>query len=182
MAKLDQQLKQISHFLAKYPTFLIPIVLVLLACVATLGGISSNIAILNSDALIKNETWESPTVTARFTSSDQELILETATNADAWAQGLMFRSNLSANQGMIFVFPDSQIRNFWMKNTYIPLDIIYLDSQLNVVDLYINTVPLQTDITYPSRLPAKYVVELASGSSSKLNIQQGTKLIIDNVQ
>ena len=78
------------------------------------------------------------------------------------ARGLMDRSKLGENQGMIFIFKDMRPRSFWMKNTKIPLDIIYIDNQFEVVSIQHDARPY-SEASLPSKGPAQYVVEVNSG-------------------
>lgn len=90
-------------------------------------------------------------------------------------QGLMYRRTMAENQGMLFKFPNSEMRSFWMKNTYLPLDIIYVDSQKKVVSIQKNTTPLSTQ-SLPSTGPAQYVVEVNAGFCDAYGIGPGTEL------
>lgn len=89
--------------------------------------------------------------------------------------GLMFRKNMDENQGMLFIFPDVQARSFWMRNTLIPLDILFIDSTKTVLNIAKNTTPL-SDISYPSAGPAKYVVEVNGGFCDRHNLTAGAKV------
>ncbi len=93
------------------------------------------------------------------------------------AKGLMFRKSMPKKQGMLFIYQDEDIRCYWMKNTYIPLDIIFIDSGLTVVDIYRNAKPLD-ETTIVSRGKAKYVLEINSGEADRCRIKKGTKLSI----
>jgi len=90
-------------------------------------------------------------------------------------RGLMYRRSMKENQGMLFIFPDMQERSFWMKNTYIPLDIIYLDNQKKVLSIAENTLPRSTE-SIPSGYPAKYVVEVNAGMTARFGIKKGTSM------
>jgi uncharacterized protein len=86
--------------------------------------------------------------------------------------GLMFRKSMNENQGMLFIFPDVQVRNFWMRNTEIPLDIIFVSDSKRVLNIAKNTTPY-SDISYSSAGPAKYVVEVNGGFCDRHNITRG---------
>ena len=94
-------------------------------------------------------------------------------------RGLMYRKSLPDDQGMLFVFPSSQILSFWMKNTYIPLSIGFFNSKrqlLEVQEMQPESVLLkEPSKTYKSRLPAKYALEMNKGWFSKNKIKLGTK-------
>ncbi|HSD63292.1 MAG TPA: DUF192 domain-containing protein [Ignavibacteriaceae bacterium] len=89
--------------------------------------------------------------------------------------GLMNRKSMDENQGMLFIFPDIQVRSFWMRNTMIPLDMIFIDDSKTVLNIAKNTTPY-ADISYPSAEPAKYVVEVNGGFCDRHNITSGAKV------
>ena len=89
--------------------------------------------------------------------------------------GLMFRKSMEENQGMLFIFPQSQIQRFWMRNTLIPLDMIFINSQKQIVTIRENTKVL-SDQTYASTEPAKYVLEVNAGFCKKFDIKVGDKV------
>lgn len=89
--------------------------------------------------------------------------------------GLMFRKSMDDNQGMLFIFPDIQVRSFWMRNTVIPLDMIFIDDSKTVLNIAKNTTPY-SDVSYPSAGPAKYVVEVNGGFCDRHGITAGSKV------
>lgn len=107
--------------------------------------------------------------------------VEIADTAQEHALGLMFRDSMPADHGMIFIFPDEAPRSFWMKNTRIPLDIMYFDKDLNMVSLSADTPPCRVARcpSYPSVLPAKYVLELNAGTAASLGVGAGDKLTLN---
>jgi len=86
--------------------------------------------------------------------------------------GLMYRNTMKKNQGMLFVFPDNDVRSFYMKNTNIPLDIIYVNSEFKIVSFQKNAKPLD-ETSLNSRLPAKYVLEINAGLSDTWGLSEG---------
>ncbi|MFC1588008.1 DUF192 domain-containing protein [Planctomycetota bacterium] len=102
------------------------------------------------------------------------LYVEIANTPKQRTQGLMFRKNLPANAGMIFVYSQEQQLSFWMKNTFIPLSIAFLDRNGRIVSLA-DLKPL--DLTaVDSRFPAKYALEVNQGWFKNNNIQIGNKV------
>lgn len=99
--------------------------------------------------------------------------LEQACDAQAQARGLMFRRSLAATAGMIFIFDADAPRAFWMKNTYIPLDMIFVGSDLRVVGVVPQAEPQSLTERGP-KAPSRYVIELAGGTAQRLGIQTGT--------
>ena len=108
------------------------------------------------------------------------IYIEIANDPYEIQRGLMFRKNLEWNNGMLFVFDDEQYRSFWMKNTHIALDIIFIDKNFQIVDIKENAKPCLSYKcpSYHSKLPAKYVLEVNSDFVNKNKIQIGNKLII----
>ncbi len=76
--------------------------------------------------------------------------------------GLMYRDYMKQNQGMLFVFNDFKERYFYMKNTHIPLDLIYIDDTYKIVSFQKNAKPFD-ESSLPSNAPAKYVLEVNAG-------------------
>jgi len=89
--------------------------------------------------------------------------------------GLMYRDSMAKNQGMLFIFDDVRLRSFYMKNTRIPLDIIYLSENLEIVSFQKNARPLDTK-SLPSDAPAKYVLEISGGLADEWGLKIGDRL------
>ena len=98
--------------------------------------------------------------------------IEIADNNATRAQGLMNRRSMQPTQGMLFIFPREKEQSFWMKNTYISLDILYVDENYNIVKIYRRTTPLST-VSLPSEKEAKYVVEVNGGFCTQHRINEG---------
>ncbi len=101
--------------------------------------------------------------------------VEIARSAYEHSKGLMDRTSMPHNQGMLFIFDDMSPRSFWMRNTRISLDIIFVDDQYKVVSIQKNAVPMSEE-SLPSEGPAKYVVEVNAGFSDLYNIRPGDSL------
>lgn len=104
-----------------------------------------------------------------------QLDIEIADHEAERMRGLMDRFSLPENAGMLFVFQDEEPRSFWMKNTFISLDIMYINSNKEIVSIQKYTQP-QTITSIPSEKPAKYVLEVNAGFSDKLGIKPGDKI------
>ncbi len=89
--------------------------------------------------------------------------------------GLMFRKSMGENQGMLFEFPEASVQSFWMRNTLISLDMIFIDSNKKIITIHKNT-KVMSDQSYSSTGPAKYVLEVDAGFSDKNNIKVGDKI------
>jgi uncharacterized membrane protein (UPF0127 family) len=101
------------------------------------------------------------------------VVAEVASSADERAQGLMYRDEVPDGTGMLFVFPDVAVRGFWMANTYVPLDLAFMDPSFNVVDI-VQMQPLVTD-TYDSRAPFMYGLEVRQGWLGEHSIAVGAR-------
>jgi len=100
-----------------------------------------------------------------------QLEIEVVMDVPSRSQGLMFRESLEENHGMLFIFPDSKIRAFWMKNTSIPLSIAYIDSRGRIQEIH-DMEPFDLGTT-ESQYPAQYALELNQGAFQDLGIQVG---------
>lgn len=87
-------------------------------------------------------------------------------------KGLMFIKYLPQNLGALFCMSDEKIHKFWMKNTYVSLDVIFLDKNFKIVGFVENTNPLDLSLVYVN-YPSKYVIEIKSGFIKKNNIHVG---------
>lgn len=114
-----------------------------------------------------------------FIDADDELItkidIEIADDDLQTQRGLMYRRSMRQNRGMLFIFPDSQERSFWMKNTLLSLDIIYLDENKEIVSISENAPP-KSEQSIWSEKPAKYVVEVNAGFVSQFQIKVGDRI------
>ena len=109
--------------------------------------------------------------------------LELMINQVSRTEGMMNRSTIPSDGGMLFVFPDSQVRSFWMKNCSIAIDLIYLDSRGTITSLHQMSIeppqgPDESDWQYEGRLnhywskgPARFAIELVAGSINRLNLK-----------
>ena len=97
--------------------------------------------------------------------------VEIADSLDEWVKGLMDRDFLEEDRGMLFVFPDMDERSFWMKNTLIPLDIIFISDRYEIVDIT-TMQPCEADPcpVYTAVQQAKYVLEVNAGYAEANNI------------
>jgi uncharacterized membrane protein (UPF0127 family) len=86
--------------------------------------------------------------------------------------GLMFRESMKEDQGMLFIFTDEEPQSFYMKNTIIPLDIIFVNSKKQIVKIHKHTEPF-SEKSLPSYKPSVYVVEVNAGYSDKFGVKEG---------
>ncbi|MEK6826382.1 MAG: DUF192 domain-containing protein [Nanoarchaeota archaeon] len=102
--------------------------------------------------------------------------VETADDPEERMRGLMFRDSLGENEGMLFIFDDSQTRRFWMKNTLIPLDIVFISEDFEIINV-VEAVPCTEEPCeiYRSAGNAKYVLEVNGGFNKRNNITAGDR-------
>ena len=116
-----------------------------------------------------------------FTGTDgtekTKIDIEVADSKEEITLGLMYRRSLPNLGGMLFVFDKDEPQNFWMKNTYIPLDFVFIDSNNTVVNIKTN-IPPMSEAGVPSEVPAMYVLELNAGFADGYGLQVGDKVII----
>ncbi|SOC80794.1 hypothetical protein SAMN06296241_2351 [Salinimicrobium sediminis] len=108
----------------------------------------------------------------------RHLKLEIADDDYQRETGLMYRQSMEADQGMLFIFENEEPRGFYMKNTHIPLDLIFLDSQNKIVSIAKDAKPESLE-TIPSNVPAQYVLEINGGLSDQWNLVVGDSLILN---
>lgn len=89
--------------------------------------------------------------------------------------GLMYRDKMAENQGMLFVFEDETTRSFWMKNTVLSLDMIFINAKNEIVTIHKSTTSYSEE-SYASTKPAKYVLELNAGFTDKYKIAVGDRI------
>jgi uncharacterized membrane protein (UPF0127 family) len=102
-------------------------------------------------------------------------IVEVARTAEEQAQGLMFRKSLAPDRGMIFPHEPPRPASFWMKNTLIPLDMIFIRTDGTIASIEANTIPLSLD-PVRSTEPVGAVLELAGGRAAELGIAAGDRV------
>ncbi len=110
--------------------------------------------------------------------------LEIARTPEQQTQGLMFRESLAPRTGMLFLFDESAPHHFWMKNTMIPLDMIWLDESDKVLFVSAGTAPCRADPcpTYGPDMPARRVLEIAGGLAAKEGVTLGSTLKVTGIQ
>ena len=126
---------------------------------------------------------EQPTLVIHSASGDYQVQVEVAKKPADQAMGLMYRKHLAKDSGMLFIFQEERPLSFWMKNTFIPLDMIFISSDLVITD--ITTMhPCTSDPcpSYTSKHPAKYCLEVNAGYAGSRNIKIGDKISSDVIR
>ncbi len=115
-----------------------------------------------------------------FPEQQIEISVEIAANQAEREHGLMYRTSLGEKQGMLFLYPDQALREVWMKNTLLPLDIIFLAADGRIVSLLNNLQPCRQDPCpiYDSNLPAMYMLEVNAEFIEKYQLKIGQLLVL----
>jgi uncharacterized membrane protein (UPF0127 family) len=120
-----------------------------------------------------------PIIEGYFVSADgaksQTFKFEVCSNDAERSLGLMYRRSLPDNAGMIFVFPEEREHTFWMKNTYIPLDMVFVDKAMKVVGVLEDVPPLNEAPRTVGKL-SMYVLEFSAGTMKKMGVAPGATL------
>jgi hypothetical protein len=109
-----------------------------------------------------------------------DVLVEVAEKEADRARGLMFRKSMPENQGMIFVFQDRRNHSFWMRNTCIPLDMLFIDRDGTIVGIEENTTML-SDSNFQVGCPSSYVLELNAGWTRKNGVVAGQKVELEGL-
>lgn len=104
--------------------------------------------------------------------------LQVAESIEQKARGLMNVKSLQANEGMIFINQTPNISSFWMKNTWIPLDFLFIDDTNHIVHLHKNATPYDEFHNISSMVPVKYTIEINAGLIEALNIKIGDTIAL----
>lgn len=114
-------------------------------------------------------------LTITTVKSTYKFDVEIAATDEQLVQGLMYRHSLGLNEGMLFIFPRQRQVAMWMKDTYIPLDMLFIDKHNRIRDIRENAEPLSTDIIYP-KVPVVWVLEVPAGTVKRLGISLQDKV------
>ncbi len=124
------------------------------------------------EAAFKHATLEIETA-----NGPVRLNVEVADTEPKREHGLMFRQKLAENDGMIFLFDSEEEISMWMKNTYIPLDMVFIGNDWRITHIAAEAEPLSTDIISSIR-PASRVLEIAGGEAARLGLKPGDKVTL----
>ena len=131
-----------------------------------------NILLLSSGcAQLSNAQWAEV--------NGKRFSIQIADNDETRARGLMFVRELPADSGMLFIHDRQEPVAYWMKNTFIALDILYFDEQFKLVSAQLNVLPCGTQSqcpNYPSYEPIKYVLEINAGIAEQIKLKKGDQL------
>lgn len=165
------------------------IIVILLIIILLFGGLfSSNLLnYFNTSStedipqktITQNEVAVEPIFTKEgdleFPKTKDKLTIEIADNDKETEQGLMFRRSMPDSCGMLFIMPENQPQSFWMKNTFIPLDILFIGEDKKIVTIQANRIPFSEE-SIPSYENAKYVLEVNAGYCLRKGIKKGDSI------
>ena len=106
----------------------------------------------------------------------QKFTVELAVTPGQMEQGLMFRRTLAPDAGMLFDYKTPSLATMWMKNTLIPLDMLFIDAQGRIINIHERAIPQSLD-TIAAAAPARAVIELNGGTAARLGIKPGDRVI-----
>lgn len=119
-------------------------------------------------------------VTFAAPRGDVVIEAEVVSSPQGRQQGLMYRRTMAPDRGMVFIFPDEEVQSFWMRNTYVALDIIFVNEKMEVVGVAADATPLTTSPRTVGRR-SKFVVEVVAGLCATLGIRAGTKVRFEGI-
>lgn len=111
--------------------------------------------------------------------NDIKISVVLANDQEAWEKGLSGTKSLKDREGMLFMFPESALYEFWMKDMRYPIDIIWLDENLQIVTIKENVAPSSYPEIFAPEALSKYVLEVKSGTSQKYNFKKGDQLLVE---
>lgn len=160
------------------------VVLVLVGVVIVAFGLSLFVMPGNKTSVPSSSTKPASTEFVKhgeltFLGTDRQPVvtieIEIADDDASREQGLMYRTSMGENEGMFFVFFEDGFKSFWMKNTVMPLDIMFVNANNEITTIHRNTTPFSEE-EYPSSGPARYVVEVRGGFADRHNIRVGSMI------
>src|ERR687884_622793 len=122
------------------------------------------------------QTFPTSELTIESASGRHKFHVELATTPAQREQGLMFRRGLAPDAGMLFDFRQPSPVSMWMKNTFIPLDMLFIDNQGRIINIAERAVPQSLD-TVAAAAPARAVLELNGGTAARLGIRPGDRVV-----
>jgi uncharacterized membrane protein (UPF0127 family) len=127
-------------------------------------------------ALAASDSRDDSTLVITTRNAQHVFTIEIARTPAQMQRGLMFRSYLAPDHGMLFLYEEDRPVSFWMKNTLIPLDLLFADASGRIVRIAERTVPLSTELI-SSEEPVRAVLEVNGGTASRLQVKVGDRLL-----
>ena len=155
------------------PVFIIALAAVVMIGVVVFGAFYFNET--SQDVVEFNEGINYSQVFIYTTNSEITVNVEVADTPQKQSQGLMFRENLKWDHGMLFIFDSESVLSFWMKDTLIPLDMIFVDETFRIINIIDNALPCKIEPCpdHSSEKPVKYVLEVNAGFVETNDIEAG---------
>jgi uncharacterized protein len=135
-------------------------------------ALAAVLAFAGLSAQAQLQRFETTPLTIATAKGVERFTVELAISPAQQEQGLMFRQELAPDAGMLFILPQTQLAIFWMKNTLIPLDMLFIAADGHVADMHERAVPM-SEANIVSKLPVKAVLELNGGTVARLGIKPG---------
>lgn len=126
-------------------------------------------------------TSSGPLATVHTKGGSVRVTLEVAASDPARTRGLMWRDHLDDGHGMLFVFDEEEDHSFWMKNTVIPLDMLFIGANQTIVGIHANATPLSLAPISVGH-PSKWVLEVAGGYTGRAGIATGDRIDLERLQ
>jgi uncharacterized membrane protein (UPF0127 family) len=160
---------------------MLPLIIVLSLCTIIFGLSRENIwKNTETDSGLNSQDYNKEFVQAEIEGRESiKIDLELAQTDEELQNGLMGRRSLGNNSGMLFVFDKTQNLTFWMKDTFIPLDIAFLDQNKTITSIYSDAEPLNTAKRYKSSGNALYVIEMNAGWFNVNSVKIGENFNFD---
>jgi len=128
--------------------------------------------LLTGPAACSESAAQEPTVFLAGTRGEVAVKVEVARTSEERRRGLMFRDKLAADRGMLFVFPEEKVQSFWMRNTKISLDLLFIAKSGRIVGIIRRAEPMNEEsLSVP--MPAKYVLEVNAGFADEHGVKSG---------
>jgi len=121
-------------------------------------------------------TFATSPLTVETAQGSHSFVVELAETSQQRAYGLMFRRELPPDHGMLFLYPREDRVIMWMKNTYVPLDMLFIEASGRITRIAKSTTPLAVDLI-PSGRAVKAVLELPGGTAARLKIHEGDRVV-----
>lgn len=134
------------------------------------------IALVAAPASAQLQAFPTGELTIVTSGGSHKFAIEVATTPAQMAQGLMFRPHLAADAGMLFDFHNPSMATMWMKNTLIPLDMLFVAADGRIVNIHERAVPGSLD-TIAAAAPVRAVIELNGGTAARLGIKPGDRVV-----
>ena len=144
----------------------------ILALIFSCGDEAKNTSIETEDIPF---TKEGELYLLRGKDTLQKLDIEFAESSYEQQTGLMYRNSMEPNQGMLFTYPEEAMHSFYMKNTYISLDLIFFGKDSSAVSFQENALPLD-ETSLPSQVPAQFILEVNGGKVEEWGIVEGDRM------